>query len=68
MDWFIRGCLYSATNNRHDGPEFIVKNVCLSRLNLMSTCKVQVKRVHYWDEIHGNREEYIHGRKCEQRI
>lgn len=33
---------------------------------IFSTCKLQVKRVHYWDEIHGNREEYIHGRKCDK--
>ena len=33
---------------------------------IFSTCKLQAKRVHYWDEIHGNREEYIHGRKCDK--
>ena len=33
---------------------------------IFSTCKLQVKRVHYWDEIHGNREEYIHGRRCDK--
>ena len=52
---------------RESVPGPLCKMMSRSRIPVIfSTCKLQVKRVHYWDEIHGNREEYIHGRRCDK--